>query len=490
MVKIFLFLALTASTFIYGQKTLKTLVKENEKSVFLVQCFDDKNQIVSTGSGFFVENSGIAFTNVHVIRDAFKARIKTNDGKFYDVEKIIDYNPDLDIAKIKVKSVPGILFPAVKIAIHNAEKGDEVFTIGNPDGLENTVSSGIISSIRLITNYGECYQITAPISPGSSGGALFNMNGEVIGMTTFGQIDQSRLNQNLNFAVNIKNSKYLTNNLNLSTEQAYKEVVYEDFIAAYMRADLSGDFSRAVEICTQQIIKYPNNWLAYHFRAASFLGNENFSEAEKDLIIAIQLNPSNKFKDMDYVGLGKIYRKSGMYEQSRDAYIKAIEINNKNASCFCNMAILAHEWLGPENELVEYSYLEALKIDPLSCTFGLKKIGEKLLNNKEFEKAIQFFSSSIESESEELYSLNEFYNRGFCYMKLKQYELAINDFKSCIRLNKTDVGAYIALGIVYNEMGDNIQSCFSFNKAKEINDFVHKDGAAAEQISNWLSNCK
>ncbi|RPD43414.1 trypsin-like peptidase domain-containing protein [Paracnuella aquatica] len=490
MTKIFLLLALTASTFIYGQKNLKALVKENEKSVFLVQCFDEKSQMISTGSGFFIENTGVAFTNVHVIRDAFKARIKTIEGKFYEVEKIIDYNPNLDIAKIKIKAVPGTSFPAVKIAARNAEKGDDVFAIGNPDGLESTVSSGIISSVRSITNYGECYQITAPISPGSSGGALFNMNGEVIGMTTFGQIDQSRLNQNLNFAVNIKNSKYLTNNLNISTEKAYKEIVYEDFIAAYMRADLSGDFERAVEICNLQIKKSPSNWLPYHFRASSFLRSDNYTEAEKDLIKAIQLNPSNRLKDMDYVGLGKIYRRSRMFEKSRDAYLKAIEINNKNATCFCNMSALAYEWLGPENELVEYSYSEALKIDPLSCAFGLKKIGEKLMNKKEYEKAIQFFTLAIESETEGLLSLNEYYNRGFCYLELKQYKSAISDFQSCLRLNKTDVGAYIALGITYSEMGDKMQSCISFNKAKEINDLVVKDRAAAEQISGWLSQCK
>jgi serine protease Do len=191
--------------------------------------------MVSTGSGFFIDKSGIAFTNVHVIKDAFKAKIKTIDGKFYEVERLIDYNPSLDIAKIKIKNPTGIMFPAVKMAVRKSEKGDDVFTIGNPDGLESSISTGIISSIRSINNYGECYQITAPISPGSSGGALFNMNGEVIGITTFGQIDPNRLNQNLNFAVNIDNSRYLAKNQNLSLDKAYRDLVYEDLISSCMR---------------------------------------------------------------------------------------------------------------------------------------------------------------------------------------------------------------------------------------------------------------
>ena len=112
------------------------------------------------------------------------------------------------------------------------------------------------------------------------------------------------------------------------------------------------------------------------------------------------------------------------------------------------------------------------------------------MNKQDFEKAIEYFSKAIESESEEFLSLNEYYNRGFCFLKLKQYKLAIDDFQSCIRLNKTDVGAYIALGISYREMGNKVQSCITFSKAKEINDLVVKDKEAAGQISNWLSDCK
>ena len=487
---IFYILFLITSGFMFGQNSLTELIKQNEKSVFLIQIFDDKNQIISTGSGFFIENNGVALTNVHVIKDAFKAKIKTVDGKFYDVEKIIDYNSNLDLAKIKIKNVLGIVFPVVKIAEKNSEKGDNIFVIGNPDGLENTVSSGIISAIRSIPNYGECYQITAAISPGSSGGALFNMKGEVIGVTTFGQIDQSRLNQNLNFAANIKNSKYLTDNLNLEIEKAYKEIVYEDFISAYMASALSGDHNRAIEICNFQVAREPNNWLAYHFRANSYLSTEDYTAAEEDLIMAIKLNPTNKLKDMSYVGLGKIYRKSKMYEKSKDAYLNAIEINNRNATCYCNMAVLANEWLGPENELVEASYLKALAIDPSSCSFGLKLIGKKFMDNNNYEDAIKYFSLAIETENRELYSLNEYYNRGICYLNIKKYDLAIDDFKSCILLNKTDLEAHVALGICYTEIGDKLQSCISFNKANEINNLFIKNKAWGEKIITWLTECK
>lgn len=488
MTKIFPFALLIILTHtVFGQRSLKTLIKENEKSVFLIQCYNDKNELVSTGSGFFIDVSGTALTNVHVIKDAYKAKIKTVENKFYEVEKVLDYNPGLDIAKIKVKGTLNSKFPQVKLATKKMSKGDEVFAIGNPDGLESTVSTGIISSIREIANYGECYQITAPISPGSSGGALFNMDGEVIGITSFGQIDPGRLNQNLNFAVNIDNAKYLTKNLNLTTEKAYREVTYEDFVNAYMRAYLSGDFKRAIEICNQQLQKKPNSWLAYHYRASVYIIIDQFSEAEQDLKKSIQLNNTNNLKEWDYIGLGKIYRKAGLYQDAKDAYFKALEINDKNAACFCNLSILAYDWLGPDNELVEQSYLMALQIDPTSCSFGYKKMGEKLIAKREYEKAAEYFSLSIATEKDETLSLNEYFNRGTCYYYLKQYGKAILDFQYCIKLMANDYQSYLSIGLCYVGLGKKLDACAAFRKADEINKGINKSKEADETIQIALN---
>ena len=485
MRKLFLILTLLiSSTLSFSQKPLKTLVKENEGAVFLVQCFNDKNEMVSTGSGFFIDKSGIAFTNVHVIKNGYKARIKTIGGKYFDIEKIIDYNPSLDIAKIKVKSISGINFPVLKIASVKSEKGDEVFTIGNPDGLESSISTGIISSIRSIPNYGECYQITAPISPGSSGGALFNMKGELIGMTTFGQIDGSRLNQNLNFAVNINNAKYLTQNLNLSTDVAYKKIMYESFIPTYMKFQLSGDYENAIKVCSDQLRVNPESGLSYHFRATTFISVNENSLAENDFKKSLIYSESNYIKEWDYIGLGKIYRKSGQYSQSKENYMKALEINNQNATTYCNLAVLAADWLGRDNELVEPSYKMALKIDPSSCPFGYKSMAEKLIQQGEYEKAISFLTISIKTEGDKTLSINEYYNRGTCYYQLKKYENAIADFKVCISVIPNDLQSYQWLGLSYVKLGRKTDACISFNKAYEISRTFDNNKEVQEKIIN------
>lgn len=485
------FTALLLTIYTFGQKPLKTLIKENEQSIFLVQCFNEKNQMIGTGSGFFIEVSGIALTNVHVVKNAYRAKIKTVDGKFYEVEKIIDYNPTFDIAKIQIKHAAGTSFKAVKVAKKISEKGEEIFAIGNPDGLENSVSTGIISSIRSIPNYGLCYQITAPISPGSSGGALFNFNGEVIGITTFGQTDQSRLNQNLNFAVNIDNAKYLKRQQNLRLDKAYNDIVYEDFAATYMQANLSGDNDRAINICNQQLQKKPNDWLAYYFRANTYLGLERYAEAEPDILKSIEYNSTTTLKDVSYMGLGKIYRIFKLYEKSKQAYFKALEINPQSADCFCAMVVLATDWLGAENELVVYSYQKALEIDPLSCPGGYKKIGEKLLKDKEYEKAIEIFTVAIKLEEKEIYSLNEYYNRGTCYFILKQYDKAISDFKQCIRLSPEDYQSFIAIGRAYINTGRKQEGCYYFSKVAEINEASIRSNDVKIQVQSYQNeNCR
>ncbi len=474
------------STFTLGQKTLKTLVKENEKAIFLIQCYNEQNQLVSSGSGFFIDVNGVALTNLHVIKQAYRVTVKTLDNKFSYIERILDYNVNLDIAKVKVRSKPGLTFQSVKLSAKRSSKGDEVFAIGNPAGLENTVSTGIISSARDLANFGECYQITAPLSPGSSGGPLFNMQGEVIGITTFGQVDNERLYQNLNFAINILNAKYLTKSLDLTTEKAYKEVIFDDFVTAYIRAYVSDEIDRAIDICNKQISRKSNSWLAYHYRGAAYLKISKYSEAEKDFKLSIQLNSTNDMKEWAFIGLGKIYRKAGLYLEAKDAYLKALQLNGKNAICYCNLSVLLHEWRDADYELMESSYMMALQIDPTSCSFGYKRIGEKLLEKQQYEKAIAFFTLAIETEKNEIFALNEYFNRGTCYYYLNQYDRAIIDFEYCLKLTPTDYQSYLSLGLCYIQLGKKLDACIAFRKAEEINNDIEKSEKASEMIRNAL----
>ncbi|OFX18520.1 MAG: hypothetical protein A2033_02325 [Bacteroidetes bacterium GWA2_31_9] len=122
------------------------------------------------------------------------SRIVTNDGSEYEIEEI-SKNEDLDYIIFKVKNAYNRKFDYVKIAGKLPEIGESVFAIGNPEGLEQTLSTGIVSGYREEKDY---IQTDTPITHGSSGGPLFNSKGEVIGITSMGAQEGS-----LFFAINI-----------------------------------------------------------------------------------------------------------------------------------------------------------------------------------------------------------------------------------------------------------------------------------------------
>lgn len=168
-------------------------------SIVMITVHDNRGNVLGTGSGIMIGSEGYILTNNHVIAKGcfYSVRIE-DDDKIYDTDEVIKYNSNLDLAVIRIsrylQPLP-IYRGAVKLA-----RGQKVVAIGSPLGLFNSVSDGIISGFREIDNV-DMIQFTAPISPGSSGGAVLNMQGEVIGISTAG-IDNG---QNINLAVGYEN---------------------------------------------------------------------------------------------------------------------------------------------------------------------------------------------------------------------------------------------------------------------------------------------
>jgi V8-like Glu-specific endopeptidase len=182
---------------------------------------DANGQPISLGSGFLVREGEIA-SNLHVIQGASRGYAKLVSQKDkYDIQGItgIDTNRDLvllkispvgtlggntqkqvDVTKLSDSELEKIAnAPSLSLSLGNSDTvqvGETVYAVGNPQGLEGTFSQGIVSSIRQIGS-DKLLQITAPISPGSSGGPVLNSKGEVIGVS----VATFRGGQNLNFAI-------------------------------------------------------------------------------------------------------------------------------------------------------------------------------------------------------------------------------------------------------------------------------------------------
>jgi S1-C subfamily serine protease len=140
----------------------------------------------SLGSGVIVDASGYVVTNYHVIRDADEVRVATSDGREFTSE-ILLRDESLDLAVLKIEDTQP--FPVVDLGDSDAlEVGDLVLAIGNPFGVGQTTTSGIVSALARthlgINDFGFFIQTDAAINPGNSGGALVNMSGQVVGIPT------------------------------------------------------------------------------------------------------------------------------------------------------------------------------------------------------------------------------------------------------------------------------------------------------------------
>ncbi len=204
LVLIFLGVAVAAPQSLSPRKTIPEIAKAANGAVVSIVMADKDGNPIAQGSGFIVSKDGDILTNYHVIAEGASCIVKLPDGAFYAVDGVLASDKARDLAVIKAH---GDNFNTVTLGDSDqVQVGQEVVAIGNPLSLESTVSNGIVSSIRTIKEKdGRYLQITAPISPGSSGGPLFNMAGQVIGVTTM----YLKGGENLNFAIPINDAKQL-----------------------------------------------------------------------------------------------------------------------------------------------------------------------------------------------------------------------------------------------------------------------------------------
>lgn len=179
---------------------LTELARKAKHSVVALKVKDRFGRELGQGSGFFVDPEGLIVTNYHVVDVGPRIEAHLSNDRSLEVLGIVASDETRDLAVIKVDSGP---FPSLSLADSDAvETGQQVVVLGNPLGLSGTLSEGIVSAVRdgeeiRELHDGPLLQITAAISPGSSGSPVMNLDGEVVGVA----VSQAVFGQNLNFAV-------------------------------------------------------------------------------------------------------------------------------------------------------------------------------------------------------------------------------------------------------------------------------------------------
>ena len=394
---------------------------------------DSKGVPLGFGSGFFVGDNLIA-TNYHVIEGAARGTAKLV-GQFstYTIEGVTATDKTNDLALLKV-TVSGIK-PLPLGNSSDVKIGETVYVAGNPKGLEGTFSDGIISSRR--DQYTkERLQMTAPISPGSSGGPVLNSKGEVIGVSFMTLVG----GQNLNFAIP---SRYLTELLTESTPakplaEGNRSISAETYFTWGNTKYYLGDYKGAIADYDSAIRLKPDYAGAYYNRglAKGMLGQHFAAIADYDSAIRLKPDYANAYNNR-----GIVKSNLGQHFAAIADFDSAIRLKPDDADVYYNRGTVKSN-LGQHLAAIA-DYDSTIRLNPDHAdAYNNRGIAKRALG--QHFAAIADYDIAIRLKPDDAQAYN---NRGLAKSKLGQHSAAITDFDIAIRLNPDYATAYYNRGV-------------------------------------------
>lgn len=455
----FIFLCVSASHAMAQDDALPELVRRIKPSVVSIVTYDAKGERLSRGSGFFTGRDRVV-TNRHVLEGAYRAEIHTVNDLTFNVKGVLAVDGEGDIALLQVDIPPNVAQPLTVVRT-SPQEGESIVVIGNPLGLEGSISNGIVSAVRDIPSFGRIIQITAPISPGSSGSPVVNMRGEVVGVATLQLAD----GQSLNFAVPSDRVVQLqagaTRTLGelvaatKKSQRASAERFYMQGLGFLSRDDCEKAlpyFKKATDADPD----YADAWAQTGY-CSGILGRH--AEALKASRQAIRLKPDSP---ESYLNLGSSLANLGQFKESVDAYKQALRLDPNNADTLFVLGI-SYGKLGRAEDEVQ-SYKQAIRLKP-DFTEAYEKLAQGYFRLNRFGEAVAAYKQVALLKPGDAVAYD---NLGVAYLKLKQYAEAAEYFKQAIRL-KPDFGrAYYNLGLAYLGLNDRDSALEQYNILKAI----------------------
>jgi len=324
---------------VLADDNLPALVKRVKPTVVAISTYDSNGEALMTGSGFFLR-PGQVVTNLHVVRGAVRAEIKTLDGKgkVFPVKGTLAVDEEGDLALLDV-DMPLERAKTIELAHDLPDEGETIFVIGNPLKLEGSVSDGIVSAVREVPNSYRIIQITAPISHGNSGSPVFNLKGQVLGVVTVKVTN----GQNINLAIAAARVAQLTaGKLQPLSELAVKGKgdVAESLYKSGLDSLWLGNYDNAVGYFENAANKNPRRadaWVQVGYCKVKQGKNQEAIRAYQQ---ALQLKPTDA---EIHNKLGDAYYYSGRLREAIDSYTEAARLRPDWAETFYNLAIAYSE---------------------------------------------------------------------------------------------------------------------------------------------------
>ena len=415
-------LAVLSSTATARSQDLPELVRRIKPSAVAIETFDSRGEQLTRGSGFFIDTDRVV-TNRHVIEGAHRAEIHTSTGGVYAVKGVIAVDAEGDLAVLKIDPPPASIRPLV-LEKTSPQEGESVIVVGNPLGLEGSVTNGIVSAVRDIPTFGRIIQITAPISAGSSGSPVVNMQGQVIGIATL----QITGGQSVNFAIPSER---------ISQLQPAPLMSLSDLVVA------SGRNKRA------KAVQFFRDGLG-------FLSKDDCEKAVTYFEKAVESDAN--YADA-WAQSGFCNEKLGRHAEALEASRKAVALR-PSAESYFNMG-LANYYLKQYKEAID-SYRQSIKIDPFNAADANYALGLAYRDSGKTDEEIQAYKQAIRLRPD---FVNAFNRLGAAYVRVKKYGDAVEVYRQLSTLKPGDATAPNSMGEAYLELNRLPEAQESFRQS-------------------------
>ncbi|HEY3039906.1 MAG TPA: tetratricopeptide repeat protein [Pyrinomonadaceae bacterium] len=455
-----------------SQDLLPELVRRIKPSAVAIETFDSRGEKLSRGSGFFIDLDRVV-TNRHVIDNAYRAEVHSHNGNIYAVKGVIAVDAEGDLALLRVEAPPNQVRP-LSLDRTSPQEGESIVVIGNPFGLEGSVTNGIVSAVRDIPTFGRIIQITAPISPGSSGSPVVNMQGQVIGVATL----QITGGQSVNFAIPSERISQLQSGALLSlsdlvaasgrNKRAKAVQSFRDGLTFLSKDDCEKAlpyFEKAVESDSN----YAEAWAQTGFCKEKLGRHSEAIEASKR---AVNLRPSAE--SYFNIGLANYYLKQ--YREAAENYRQAIRLDPYNAAdAHYALGLVYRDWGRPEEEI--QAYKQAIKLKP-DYASAYERLGSRYLRSKKYPEAIETFKQLVALKPGDANVPN---SMGEAYSEMGLMSDAVESFRQAIRLKPDFVKAYYNLGRSFLALGNRDAAIEQYNILQNL------DQDLAERLNNLIN---
>lgn len=396
-------------------------------AIVVVKTFDSKGGLKGQGSGVLISSGKIA-TNCHVVKGG--ASYKVYRGKQIVEATLYAEDQDKDICILDAKGITGK--PAELGKAASLKVGVPVYAVGAPQGLELSISDGIVAQLR--GGPPPFIQTTAAVSPGSSGGGLFDGEGRLVGLVTLYLKD----GQNLNFAMPVE----WIDEIKPGRKQVAEGRSHIEWLKRAVALQELEDWRGMIDWCRKWTKSEPQNTLAWSILGTAYGSFKHYNEAIEAYRQSLRIDPERAFPERAFIwnNLGNAYSDLKRYDEAIEAYRQALRINPEYADIWNGLGT-AYSDLKRYNEAIE-AYRQSLRIDP--------KYAEA------------------------------WYNLGVTYGKLDRHSDTIEAYRQALRINPEYADAWNNLGIAYYLSGDRAAALDAVRKLRRL------DPERADKLFNLI----